>query len=158
MVSAGEYPRPHRDRFRLPTVHACGVSGARDLRNKRNILLRDALELFAECEMIATWSGAPYLIENPLGKFSDHMGPPDYTFQPWQFGDLWSKKTCLWTGNGFIMPQPLNSEPGAEVAPRIWKMSPGPERANLRSETPRGFAEAVFGANEYLLGSRPCYN
>ena len=30
---------------------------------------------------------------------------------------------------------------------RIHKAAPGPDRANVRSATPLGFARAVFGAN-----------
>ena len=151
-------PARIRDRigivFAFPPCTHVAVSGARDFRKKRNVLLRDALELFAACEMVAAWSGAPYMIENPVGKFSDHMGLPNYTFQPWHFGDAWTKKTCLWTGNGFVMPLPRFAEPGDEVKPRIWMASPGPNRANVRSATPPGFAAAVFEANAALVKSR----
>ena len=133
--------------FAFPPCTHVAVSGARDFRRKGNYLLRDALELFSACEQAATWSGAPYMIENPVGKFSDHMGQPDYRFQPWQYGDLWSKKTCLWTGNGFVMPPPRYLEPPAGVEARIWKMPPSSRRADLRSITPPGFAKAVFEAN-----------
>ena len=133
--------------FAFPPCTHVAVSGARDFRKKGNYMLRDALELFSACEQAATWSGAPYMIENPVGKFSDHMGKPDHTFQPWQFGDLWTKKTCLWTGNGFRMPPPLYHEPPKGVKATIWKMPPSANRADLRSVTPPGFALAVYQAN-----------
>lgn len=123
------------------------VAGARDFRKKRNVLLRDALELFAACEMVFSWAGVPYMIENPVGKFSDHMGSPDYTFQPWEYGDMYQKKTCLWAGNGFVMPEKTVTVKPEGVRQDIWLMSPGPDRANKRSETPMGFARAVFTAN-----------
>ena len=87
------------------------------------------------------------MIENPVGKFSDHMGKPDYTFQPWQYGDNYTKKTCLWTGNGFVMPEPIVKERPLDVMQSIWLMPPSEDRADLRSVTPRGFAKAVFEAN-----------
>lgn len=133
--------------FAFPPCTHVAVSGARDFRIKGTALLRDSLELFSACEHAARWSGAPYMIENPVGKFSDHMSKPDHMFQPWQYGDLWTKKTCLWTGGGFVMPPPLYDKPPAGVEPLVWKMPPGPERANRRSETPMGFARAVFNAN-----------
>jgi hypothetical protein len=34
---------------------------------------------------------------------------------------------------------------------RIHKCAPGPDRANIRSATPRGFAQAVFEANGKAL-------
>ena len=140
--------------FAIPPCTHVAVSGARDFRRKGNYMLRDALELFSACEQAATWSGAPYMIENPVGKFSDHMGKPDYSFQPWQYGDLWTKKTCLWTGGGFVMPEPLYAEPPAGVKPIIWTMPPTPERGDLRSVTPPGFARAVFKANADLVRSQ----
>ncbi|WP_316364642.1 hypothetical protein [Candidatus Thiodiazotropha sp. CDECU1] len=133
--------------FAFPPCTHVAVSGARDFRKKGNYLLRDALELFSACEQAATWSGAPYMIENPVGKFSDHMGKPNHIFQPWHFGDLWTKKTCLWTGNGFRMPQPLLTQKPEGVEAKIWTMPPSPKRADLRSETPPGFARAVYQAN-----------
>lgn len=133
--------------FAFPPCTHVAVSGARDFRKKRNILLRDSLELFSACEMAAAWSGAPYMIENPVGKFSDHMGRPDYVFQPWEYGDMYSKKTCLWVGNGFVMPDPVYRSRPEGVDDRIWKMPPSEKRGDKRSETPPGFARAVFEAN-----------
>lgn len=45
------------------------------------------------------------------------------------------------------MPDPSVLVKPAECRESVWKMAPGPERANLRSVTPSGFAEAVFQAN-----------
>lgn len=35
-------------------------------------------------------------IENPVGIMSKLYRKPDQTIQPWQFGDPYTKKTCLW--------------------------------------------------------------
>lgn len=133
--------------FAFPPCTHTTVAGARDFRIKGTAMLRDSLEMFSAAEHAAKWCGAPYMIENPVGKFSDHMGRPDYYFQPWQYGDMWTKKTCLWTGNGFVMPWPIIKLKPAGVEQKIWKMTPSPERADLRSETPPGFADAVYIAN-----------
>ena len=85
--------------FAFPPCTHVAVSGARYFRSKGTAMLRDSLEMFAACEHAAKWSGVPYMIENPVGKFSDHMEEPDHTFQPWQYGDAYLKRTCLWTGN-----------------------------------------------------------
>ena len=77
----------------------------------------------------------------------------DYYFSPHHFtghnlDDNYTKKTCLWTGNGFQMPAPFIVEWLGEPDDRIHKCPPGPERHNIRSATPRGFAEAVYQANQ----------
>ena len=95
---------------------------------------------------------APYLIENPVSTISTYWRKPDFTFDPCDYAgypggenDLYTKKTCLWTGGGFIMPPPKRLEP--VQGSRMHRLPPSPERANLRSATPMGFARAVFEAN-----------
>lgn len=95
--------------------------------------------------------GCPYFIENPVSVISSEWRKCDFSFHPYQFGgykggsgDGYTKKTCLWAGGGFILPriQPIALDP--KTKDRIWKMGPGPDRANLRSKTPEGFARAIF--------------
>lgn len=136
--------------FFPPCTHVAN-SGAQDWQKKGTGLLRDSLEMFSICEHAGKWSGRPYMIENPIGKFSDHIGPPNWIFQPWEYGDLWTKSTCLWTGNGFSIPRAINRNKPAGVIDKIHKMAPSEERANLRSETPPKFALAVFEANKHLI-------
>ncbi len=109
--------------------------------------LTDSLLLFNACEQIASWSGAPYCIENPVGCIPTHHRKPDYYFHPWYYGDLYQKYTCLWTGNGFVMPDQQYLTKPKGVTQRIIDLSPNPERKDLRSETPQGFAREVFKAN-----------
>ena len=45
----------------------------------------------ADCDRIA--------IENPIGIMSTKYRKPDQIIQPWQFGDKYSKSTCLWLKN-----------------------------------------------------------
>ncbi len=106
-----------------------------------------SLEMFSACEHASNWAGVPYMIENPVGKFSDHMGKPNHTFQPWEYGENYTKLTCLWTGNGFVMPPKTVLKKPDNVQQLIWRMPPSKERQDLRSITPIKFAEAVFGSN-----------
>ncbi len=57
------------------------------------------------------------------------------------------KRTCVWSGNNFVMP-PVEvwSEP-ADVKDSCHKMPPSKDRADKRSVTPAGFARAVYEAN-----------
>jgi hypothetical protein len=132
-----------------PCTHLSS-SGARDHQKKSGWMLADAVQLFDSAEVAFTYAGVPYMMENPRGRLSTHRRKPDYSFQPWHYGDLWTKETCLWTGNGFVMPLPIHTREPEGVTEKIWLMPPSEERADLRSETPPGFAKAVFEANRQL--------
>jgi len=134
--------------FAFPPCTDVAVSGARWFRDKGLGGLIEALQLFYAAVKLAEWAGAPYMIENPVSAVSSYWREPDYTFHPWQYGDLYTKKTCLWCGNGFVMPEPIYTSPPDGTDNRIHTMSPGPERADKRSETPLGFARAVYEANK----------
>lgn len=131
--------------FFPPCTHVA-VSGARWFKDKGLGALVDALSLFDRAVLLAEWTGAPYLIENPVSTVSSYWRKPDYTFDPCDYGDPYTKRTCLWTGGGFVMPEK------SPVAPlegsKMHLMPPSEDRARKRSETPKGFARAVFDANK----------
>lgn len=130
--------------FFPPCTHV-SVSGARWFRDKGLGKLVEALTLFDRAVKLAEWCGCPYLIENPVSTVSTYWREPDFMFHPYHYGDPWTKKTCLWVGGGFVMPPEAPVEPWQEG--KIHRMPPSDHRANLRSETPPGFARAVFEAN-----------
>ena len=134
-----------------PCTHLA-VSGARWFKGKGLYALADSIALFARAASIAEASGAPYLIENPVSTISTYWRKPDHAFDPCDYAgypggetDTYTKRTCLWTGGGFVMPEPRRREP--TDGSRMHLLPPGAERANLRSATPLGFARAVFEAN-----------
>jgi len=136
----------------FPPCDHLAVSGARWFKGKGLRKLAESVELFATAAEFCEWADAPYLIENPVSTISTYWRKPDHTFQPWEYAGLepednYNKRTCLWTGGGFVMPDPSPLADGGEPDNRIWEMAPGPERAALRAETPRGFAVAVHRAN-----------
>ena len=137
----------------FPPCTDVAVSGARWFTDKGIGALINALRLFEVSVKWAEWSGAPYMIENPVSTVSSYWRKPDYTFNPCDYAgyhggenDLYTKKTCLWTGGGFVMPEkkPLAPEQGS----KMHLLPPSAERANLRAATPAGFARAVFEANQ----------
>lgn len=79
-----------------------------------------------------------WALENPQGLLGRFLGTATDWFQPYQFGDPWTKRTCLW--GEFTIPKrgpyvrPLGSHPHAGN-PAKW------------AETPPGFARAFFEAN-----------
>ena len=135
-----------------PCTHLA-VSGARWFKGKGLRLLSEAIELFAVAAEVCEWAGCPYLIENPVSVVSSHWRKPDFTFDPWEYAgylenheeENTTKRTCLWTGGGFVMPE---KKPAPEPHRNdVWKMAPSDERADERSKTPSGFARAVYQAN-----------
>lgn len=131
----------------FPTCTNLAGSGAQDWDLKGIAMLTDGLMLFNSCEQIADWSGAAYLLENPVGTIPSHHRKPDYYFNPWNYGEMYQKKTCLWTGNGFVMPEFKHVIKPEGITQAIWKMPPGADRQDKRSETPMEFARAVFKSN-----------
>ncbi len=137
--------------FAFPPCTHLASSGARWFADKGLAALIDGLRLVEACRRILEWTGAPWALENPQGRLSSVWRQPDYSFDPYEYGgwadgaDAYTKRTCLWTGGGFVMP------PRRPVVPvegsRMHRLGPSPDRADLRSVTPEGFARAVFAAN-----------
>ena len=149
-----EYNPPDELRivFAFPPCTDLSVSGARWMQEKGPRRLVSALDVFVRCMEIGERSGARWMVENPISVASTHLRKPDHIFHPfdyaaYEYADNYTKKTCLWSGGGFIMP---GKAPAPELGPpddRIWKAGPSDERANFRSATPMGFAKAVYLAN-----------
>ncbi len=132
--------------FACPPCTDLAVSGARWMKSKGLGCLAQAVALFGRAVEVCEWLGCAYAIENPVSTISTYYRSPDYTFDPCDYGDPYTKKTCLWTGGGFIMPPKNRVE--ASDGSKIHLIAPGPERANIRSATPPGFTQAMFDANE----------
>ena len=141
--------------FAFPPCTDLAVSGARWFERKRladPLFQARAVAVAEQCRMIGMASGAPWMVENPVSVLSSVWGQPRHTFHPWHYSgwapqDNYRKLTCLWTGGGFRMPPQHVAAGLGEPDDRIHKAPPGPERANFRSATPSGFAQAVFYAN-----------
>lgn len=99
----------------------------------------------ANCEKIA--------IENPVGIMSSEWRKPNQIINPWQFGDPFEKKTCLWlkglpeliSTNIVEIPPRTQFESGKSMPSwyaNAWKL-PKEERAKLRSKTFPGIAKAM---------------
>jgi len=99
----------------------------------------------ADCKMIA--------IENPIGIMSSKWRKPDQIIQPYEHGEPFSKKTCLWLkGLPLLKPTKIVSK-GEQVKFKSGKSMPKwysdafklppKERAKVRSRTFRGIAKAM---------------
>jgi hypothetical protein len=152
-VSGLKFRGPFAAAFAFPPCTHLASSGARWFKSKGLDAVIDALAIVNACKRICEESGAPWMLENPVGTLATYWRDPDYTFHPVHYSgyapdpatDEYTKKTCLWTGGGFVMPDRKPGEP--TLGGFIHRMPPSEERSNLRSITPMGFAVAVFQAN-----------
>ena len=81
-------------------------------------------------------------VENPVMHGHARIRKPDFTVQPWQFGDPFKKRTCFWTRKlPPLIPTNVLDPNKAEQA--TWLQSPGPDRWKRRSVTYPGIAKAM---------------
>lgn len=149
-----DYLPPREDykiAFGFPPCTNLAVSGARWFKDKGLNGLSEGIEKVEKARQIVEWTDAPWMIENPVSVLSSYWREPDYTFQPFQYDgyteedEAYSKRTCLWTSDDFIMPDEKATE---DYDDRIHQMPPSEDRSERRSVTPLGFAKAVFEANK----------
>jgi site-specific DNA-cytosine methylase len=79
-----------------------------------------------------------WALENPVGLLSRWLGTPRDVWEPYEFGDAWTKRTALW--GDFALP---------ERGPFVDPLGSAMDRstAAARSITPPNFARAFFEAN-----------
>jgi len=91
-------------------------------------------------------------IENPVGVMSSIFRKPDQVFNPYNFGDDASKKTCLWLKGlppllhtGYFPPRMVDGRPrwSNQTDSGQNNLSPSENRAELRSKTYPGIAAAI---------------
>lgn len=112
-----------------------------------------------------------WALENPVGYLREYMDKSSLIFQPWYYGDPWTKRTEIW--GTFTTPEkkyknwedvpnklPLYTRPGRgkpnfaylhksaqALIPQLAWASPKTD-ADFRAITPPGFAQAFFDANQ----------
>lgn len=112
------------------------------------------------CIRIA-WTSKPkfFALENPMGLLSRWLGKGKYYFDPWWFGDPWTKRTALW--GWFNKPErkyykidDVMTKQDIEKCrkhnqklPSISDFTSG-KQSDRRAITPAGFAQAFFEANQ----------
>lgn len=119
-----------------------------------------ALAVVDAClRVVATCRPVWWALENPAGRLKRYLGEPLMRFHPCDFGDPYTKLTCLW--GDFVPPVPggfltttraVEPTEGSKIH-RITGVSPSDSPAVAarkrlaRSTTPLGFAKAFFEAN-----------
>jgi len=155
----------------FPVCTDLAVSGAAWFKKKAeaNPSFQDeAVSHAVWCAKVFNSLKIPFFIENPVSVLATKWRKPDHTFHPYEYGgyiaknnarhprwpdyiadrDAYPKKTCLWTGNGFVMPPKVPVEPESGHSRQHLKLGgKSAKTKNIRSATPRGFAIAVMAAN-----------
>ncbi len=136
-----------------PCTHFSG-SGAQywkakdaDGRTEKHLTIVDA------CLGLIDWYEPEWwILENPVGRLpklrQNRLGTPLMRFQPYEYGDPWTKRTCLW--GEFNEPKKNPVEPIKSTKQGSWTQKLGgksDKTKRLRSITPQGFAQAFFEAN-----------
>ena len=139
--------------FAFPPCDHLSISGARWFQSKGLRSLESAIDLVATAlELIEFTRCKKWMLENPVSTLSTYWRKPDHIFHPHQYGgyqggsgDSYTKKTCLWTSPGFVMPPPRSIDP--VDGSKMHLLVPSDDRKDLRSQTPRGFSQAVYEYN-----------
>jgi hypothetical protein len=132
----------------------------------------EGMRLVKECQRIISEANPEWwVIENPAsGHLKTYLGEPRMTYEPWHFGDPWTKRTALW---GDFRP-PLRTYQRWEDVPKNPRLYQRPGRSKpsiafmhksaihhipafssfrvdndpeFRSLCPQGFATAFFECN-----------
>jgi hypothetical protein len=145
--------------FAFPPCTDLTCTGARDFQKKRGWALVDGIQMFDACMMACQYSGVPFMVENPAtSRLNTHRRQPDDVIHPWEYAgylddvetDNTAKKTGLWIGNGFVVP---DKRPAPEPHRQDCFHTSGEGGSDERSITPAGFAKAVFQANCNLVSA-----
>ena len=157
----------------FPVCTDMAVSGAAHFKRKAEAnpsFQTEAVSYAMWCAKLFNSMHIPYFIENPVSVLATKWRKPDYNFHPYEYGgyipddqaehprwpeyiaprDAYPKKTCLWTGGGFVMPETcFASLPEAGYSKQHLKLGGKSQRTkDIRSATPRGFAIAICEANK----------
>lgn len=111
---------------------------------------REALSVVDAClRAVVLYEPTWWALENPAGYLREWLGEPRLRFQPWQYGDPWTKRTWVW--GRFTLPAELALAPLATRS-LVKQHTPDGQRSIARNareaaRTPAGFARAFFEAN-----------
>ena len=156
----------------FPVCTDMAVSGAAHFARKAEknpSFQTEAVSYAMWCAKLFNSMDIPYFIENPVSVLATQWRKPDYSFHPYEYGgyisyaeaehprwpeyiapfDAYTKKTCLWTGGGFVMPTKVAVDKPSGYSTQHLKLGGKSQRTkDIRSATPRGFAIAVHDANK----------
>jgi len=129
-----------------PPCTDLSVSGAAWFEKKKR---NGSQQMGASFFMMLAKSDIPRIaIENPICIMSRLWRKPDQIIQPWMFGHMEQKATCLWLKNLPVLYPSNNVKALMMELPknrreRLHYLPPSNDRWKLRSETFQGIADAM---------------
>lgn len=112
-------------------------------------------EAFQFVKMIWDCPAPRVAIENPIGWLNTHWQKPNQIIDPWQFGDPYRKRTCLWLRG---LP---NLEPEVDVIPEdveywvTWqKRATGPGGIRVYNRATEAGVRAMSNAQRSIIRSK----
>lgn len=119
---------------------------------------KEALSVVDACLRIITMVKPEWwALENPQGYLKIWLGNPRFKFDPYEYGDAWTKRTWIW-GN-FVVPifnnpvKPTGALVKKHGSGKHWRDGVITKQTNIArnqveaATTPPGFAQAFFEAN-----------
>ena len=96
-----KYYHPPKHIYGILAAPPCSdfcISGVRWWKEKdRTKGLLEALSVVAAClRVIEKAKPKFWALENPVGRLPRYIGKYKYTSQPYEYGDPWTKRTCIW--------------------------------------------------------------
>lgn len=137
-----------------PCIHLCS-SGAKWFAQKQaDGRQQEGIDFFMRFVTYAGQNGRKVAIENPVGIMSSIFRKPDQIIQPWQFGDPFTKTTCLWLFNlPKLVPTNIVDKGKMQILkngkklPEWYSNASHKDRARIRAKTFPGIARAM--ANQW---------
>lgn len=150
-----KYPGKIHGILAAPPCTHFSSSGAVYWMKKGEEALLEGLSIFDACSRIVLFSKPKFWVfENPVGRLKNYIGPAQWIFNPSDYGDDYTKKTCLWGRFNAPKPNPIAAvrvfHSSHHSIDSYWKRQGktlGKEISKLRSITPLGFAKAFFEVN-----------
>ena len=133
-----------------PPCQHLAVSGAKYWESKGDAALIESLSIVDACiRLVKLTNPVFWVLENPVGRLKHYLGNPIMYFHPYEFGDPYTKKTCLWGEFNEPVKTPVKPERVCKQGSWIMKLGGSSQKTKfLRSMTPAGFARAFYEANK----------
>ena len=117
-----------------PCTHLAG-SGARWWKQKGTEALLEALAVVDAClRIVIVTHPSFWALENPVGRLVHYLGQPKLYFHPYEYGDPYTKKTCLWGIFNIPRRRPIIPIQGG----KLWRLPPSQNRTPAARPAPAG--------------------
>lgn len=158
-----EYKLPNEEIYGIFAAPPCTMFSLARTRAKKPRDFNEGMETVEACLKLI-WEARKrqqlhfWALENPMGYLRQFLGKPPYTYDPWEFGDPYTKKTDIWgyynlpakkfknIDDVMTEEQKARCSTNSRRLPSISEITSSTQAAR-RAITPKGFAQAFYKAN-----------